>query len=116
MNMAKKVLFCSFFALMAAAACAQWSVGARFGGASGLSWKHYNRANTVAFEVLTGFNFDQAIDGIAISPFFEKYESLHIGWSPGGGTSTGIRSARANGCAAFNFGVYLNFTTDSGGL
>lgn len=76
MNMMRKAFLCSIFTLMAVAACAQWSVGARFGGASGLSWKHYNRANTAAFEVLTGFNFDRAIDGLAISPFFEKLAPL----------------------------------------
>ncbi len=76
MNMMRKILFCAIFILMGIAAFAQWSVGARFGGASGLSWKHYNRKNTAALEVLTGFNFDKAIDGVAISPFFEKLAPL----------------------------------------
>ncbi len=47
-------------------------------------------------------------------PFWD--ESLYIGWSPGGGTSAGISSARISVYANFNLGVYLNLTAESGGM
>lgn len=45
-------------------------------------------------------------------PFWD--ESFYIGWSPGGGTSAGISSARVNVYATFNLGAYINLTTDNG--
>jgi hypothetical protein len=58
-------------------ATAQWSVGARFGGATGLSLKKYTNSRHTAFEVITGYNFDGEIEGFALSPMFEKLGPLN---------------------------------------
>jgi hypothetical protein len=42
---------------------AQWSVGARFGGATGVSLKHYPSSNGILFEGIAGLNFDENLDG-----------------------------------------------------
>ena len=70
----KKLLLLTNFILVSSLAFSQWSVGARFGGASGVSLKGYN--NSTALEFLAGFNFDNKVDGFFVSPLFEKMASF----------------------------------------
>jgi hypothetical protein len=39
----------------------EWAAGLRFGGGSGATVKKYNAANSAAWELLTGFNFDSKV-------------------------------------------------------
>ena len=70
----KKFLLLASFTLISTLAFSQWSIGARIGGASGVSLKGYNDSN--ALEVLAGFNFDNKVDGFFVSPLFEKLASF----------------------------------------
>lgn len=73
----KKIYFSLLFSLaVLGTASSQWSVGARFGGASGLSLKKYSDSRHTAFEVLTAFNLDDKIEGFMVSPMFEKMGPL----------------------------------------
>lgn len=72
----KQFLLLSLCLGLLSSASAQWSIGARFGGASGLSLKKYSTHRNSAFEIITGYDFDDKIDGFAISPMFEKMGSL----------------------------------------
>jgi hypothetical protein len=53
-------------------ASAQWSIGARFGGSSGVSLKNYPSSNGVLFEAISAFNFDESIDGFSLTLLGEK--------------------------------------------
>jgi hypothetical protein len=64
----KKVLLISLTAfLLTQTASAQWSVGARFGGASGLSLKSYSKSGNLHFEAIAAANFDDHFDGKGFS-------------------------------------------------
>jgi len=70
----KKILFISLLAfLFIYSASAQWSVGARFGGASGVSLKSYSKTGSVHFEAITAFNFDENLDGFSVTLLGEKF-------------------------------------------
>lgn len=70
----KRLFMISVFALVSTVAFSQWSLGARFGGVSGASLKHYSTSS--ALELLAGINFDNKIDGFFVSPLFEKMASF----------------------------------------
>lgn len=52
---------------------AQWSIGARFGGTSGVSLKSYSKTGSTHFEAITAFNFDKELDGFSATLLFEKF-------------------------------------------
>ena len=73
----KKILFISLLAfLFIQGVSAQWSVGARFGGASGVSLKSYSRTGTTHFEFISAFNFDENVDGFTVTSLGEKFGAL----------------------------------------
>lgn len=53
-------------------ASAQWSVGARFGGASGISLKSYSKSGSFHFEAISAFSFDENLDGFSVTLLGEK--------------------------------------------
>ncbi len=53
-------------------ASAQWSVGARFGGASGISLKSYSKSGSFHFEAITAFSLDENLDGFSLTLLGEK--------------------------------------------
>ena len=57
------VVFSLFLCLTSISLSAQWSVGARFGGASGVSIKKYARSGNVHFEAIAAANFDDHFNG-----------------------------------------------------
>ncbi len=67
------VLFLGLSLLLAASASAQWSVGTRFGGASGISVKLYPKTGTTFFEAITAFNFDENVRGFSVTLLGEKF-------------------------------------------
>lgn len=70
----KKILLLSLFTiLISSSASAQWSVGARFGGASGLSLKNYSITGNTHFEAITAFSFDENLDGFSVTLLGEKF-------------------------------------------
>ena len=50
----------------------QWSIGGRFGGASGISLKSYSKTGTFHFEAITAFSFDENLDGFSVTLLGEK--------------------------------------------
>jgi hypothetical protein len=62
--------------VMAQEAGGEVSLGARFGGSSGLSFKKYSKSNTSAFEVIAGWNFDNKMQGVTTTILFEKLAPL----------------------------------------
>lgn len=73
----KKILLISLLAfLFIHSASAQWSVGARFGGASGVSLKSYSRTGSTHFEFISAFNFDENVDGFSVTILGEKFGAL----------------------------------------
>jgi hypothetical protein len=52
------------------------SIGPRFGGSSGLSFKSHSQKNTSAFEIIAGWNFDENVDGVSINLLWEKLAPL----------------------------------------
>jgi hypothetical protein len=48
------------------------SLGPRFGGSSGLSFKKHAFNNESAFEILAGWNFDENVDGVNLNLLWEK--------------------------------------------
>lgn len=71
--MRNKLLLLSLSILFVASASAQWSVGARFGGASGLSLKSYSKTGTTHFEAITAFSFDENLEGFSVTLLGEKF-------------------------------------------
>ncbi|MBP6186028.1 MAG: hypothetical protein KA479_13885 [Saprospiraceae bacterium] len=64
------------------------SIGPRFGGSSGLSFKKHNTLNTSAFEIIGGWNFDENVDGVSLNLMWEKLVPLsgqRLGVILGGG-------------------------------
>lgn len=59
--------------ILAGSASAQWSVGARLGGASGLSLKSYSKTGNTHFEVISAFSFDENLDGFSLTLLGEKF-------------------------------------------
>lgn len=55
---------------------AQWSVGARFGGASGVSIKHYPASNGLLFEGISAFSFDDNLKDLSLTLLLEKFGPL----------------------------------------
>lgn len=64
------IVLISFFCLQAATA--QWSIGGRFGGASGISLKSYSKTGSIHFEAITAFSFDENLDGFSVTLLGEK--------------------------------------------
>ena len=54
----------------------EFSLGPRFGGSSGLSFKKHNASNKGAIELLAGWNFDKEVEGINFNLLFEKLAPL----------------------------------------
>ena len=73
----KTILSLFFFAfLFIHSTNAQWSIGARFGGATGVSLKHYPASNGILFEGIAGLNFDENLDGFTVTLLVEKFGPL----------------------------------------
>ncbi len=73
----KKLLLLSLLAfLFVHEASAQWSIGARFGGTSGVSLKSYSRTGTTHFEIISAYNFDENLDGFSVTILGEKFGAL----------------------------------------
>ena len=72
----KNSLFLFFFVfILCGSASAQWSVGARFGGASGISIKNYS-SGPINIEIIAAQSFDDNIDGFAVTLLAEKFGAL----------------------------------------
>ena len=57
----------------------EWSLGGRFGGASGISLKHHARSNASAIELITAvksFDSNEEIDGLTFSLLYHKLAPL----------------------------------------
>lgn len=52
------------------------SLGARFGGSSGITFKKHSKSNTSAIEVIAGWNFDNKMEGVTTTILFEKLAPL----------------------------------------
>jgi hypothetical protein len=76
MDMRNKLFLLGLGLLFAANLSGQWSVGARFGGASGLSFKSYSKTGTTHFEAITAFSFDEKLDGFSVTLLGEKFGSF----------------------------------------
>ena len=73
----KRGLFLLFFVfLFAGTASAQWSVGARFGGASGVSLKHYSKTGGFNIELIGALNFDEDLEGTSLTLLGQKFGAL----------------------------------------
>jgi len=57
-------------------ASAQWSIGGRFGGASGISIKKYPKSGAIMFEAISAFNFDENVDDYSLTLLGEKFGPL----------------------------------------
>jgi len=55
----------------------EFSIGPRFGGSAGLSFKFHNNSNRSAIELITAKSFDQKIDGFTLSAMFEKLAPIN---------------------------------------
>jgi hypothetical protein len=74
----KKCFTLALFAfLFSHAVSGQWSIGARFGGASGVSLKHYPANSTgLLFEGITALHLDENAKGFNITLMLEKFGPL----------------------------------------
>jgi len=52
------------------------SIGPRFGGSSGISFKRHSPSNKGAFEIVGGWNFDKDVEGVNFNILFEKLAPL----------------------------------------
>lgn len=68
-----KILIIGIAFLMTGNLSAQWSVGARFGGSSGVSLKSYSKTGNTHFEFITAFNFDENVEGFSVTILGEKF-------------------------------------------
>lgn len=76
----KRLLILLFFVfLLAGTASAQWSVGARFGGASGVSLKHYSKTGGFNVELIGALSFDDELDGTSLTLLGQKFGPLSEG-------------------------------------
>ncbi len=84
-----KILIIGIAFLMTGNLSAQWSVGARFGGSSGVSLKSYSKTGNTHFEFITAFNFDENVEGFSVTILGEKFgafsEDGKLGGILGGG-------------------------------
>ncbi len=55
---------------------AQWSLGARFGGSTGVSLKKYPYSGDLQFEAISAANLDNNIDAFSETLLFEKFRSF----------------------------------------
>ncbi len=55
----------------------EFAVGARFGGASGLTVKKYSGSNRSAFEFLGAWSFENELDGFTLTAVWEKLAPLN---------------------------------------
>lgn len=73
----KNRFFLFFFVfILCGSASAQWSLGARFGGASGLSLKSYSKSGALNIEIIAAQSFDEDIEGFALTILGEKFGAL----------------------------------------
>ncbi len=76
----KRGLLLFFFAfLLAGSASSQWSIGARFGGNSGVSLKHYSKTGGLNIEMIGARSFDEDLDGFALTLMGQKFGALSEG-------------------------------------
>jgi len=68
-----KLLPIIIIVLITGSISAQWSVGARFGGASGLSLKNYSKSGSLHFEAISAFSLDENLDGFSLTLLGEKF-------------------------------------------
>ena len=71
-------LICLVSLLSIGFASAQWSIGARFDGAPGLSLKSYSKSGSILFEAIAATNLDNQFDGegFALTLLGEKFGPL----------------------------------------
>ena len=80
-----KKIFFAFFCLIAVAtayaqtAGGEMSIGARLGGASGISFKKHAHSNKSAIEIIGSWNFDSELDGFMLAGTFQKLAPLSSG-------------------------------------
>ena len=55
---------------------AQWSIGGRFGGATGVSLKHYPASNGILFEGIAAISLDDELDAFTVTLLVEKFGPL----------------------------------------
>ena len=72
----------------------EWSIGPRFGGATGLSLKNHSTSNKSAIEIIGANSFDHKLDGFTITGLYEKLSPM-------------IDNAQL--CALLGGGVNFNF-------
>lgn len=70
--MKNTLLLISLSILFISPLSSQWSIGGRFGGASGISLKSYSKSGTFHFEAITAFSFDENLDGFSVTLLGEK--------------------------------------------
>jgi hypothetical protein len=75
-KMKNAFLFSLLMILASGSATAQWSIGARFGGASGLSLKSYPQSDGLNFEIISALNFDKEVDGFSVTLLGEKFGAI----------------------------------------
>ena len=73
LQMKNKLFLLVLMAMLAGSVSAQWSVGARFGGASGVSLKSYSKTGNTHFEFITAFSLDENIEGFSLTILGEKF-------------------------------------------
>ncbi len=74
--MKNSLLLFFFVFLLCGTASGQWSIGARFGGASGVSLKNYSQHGGMNFEIIAAQNFDEETDGLSLTILGEKFGAL----------------------------------------
>jgi hypothetical protein len=73
----KNLLLLSLLVILSSGSLsAQLSVGARFGGASGVSLKSYSRAGGLNIEIIGARDFDDEIDGFSLTILGEKFGAI----------------------------------------
>ncbi len=73
----KSGLFLLFFMfLLCGSSSAQWSIGARFGGASGVSLKSYSKTGGLNFEFIAARDFDDEVEGFSLTVLGQKFGAL----------------------------------------
>jgi hypothetical protein len=72
--MKTRIIICTVLLglLAAGSASAQWAIGGRFGGASGISLKKYGYSG-IDFEAIGAFSFDEKAEGFGLTLMVEKF-------------------------------------------
>ena len=74
----KKLCILFFFSfILCNIISAQWSVGGRFGGTSGVTIKHYPASSGLLFEGIAAYNFDDHLDAFSVTLLLEKLGALN---------------------------------------